>query len=83
MRISQHDLILKSMLKNRLKKWWYAKDFQSGKQFVGYEASARMSELARMYPNILIVGRDGRFRTLAINWKNREEIKNLIKTKEW
>ena len=33
------------MIDNRLKKWWNAKDFQQGKYFVGYEASARMSEL--------------------------------------
>ena len=83
MKLSQCDVILKTMLSNRLKKWWYAKDFQSGKQFVGYEASARMSDLMRLYPNIVIAERDGRFRTLRINWKNKQEIKELIKIKEW
>ena len=71
------------MLQNRLKKYWYAKDFQSGKQFVGYEASARMSDLIRLYPNIVIAERDGRFRTLRINWKNKQEIKELRSLKEW
>ena len=48
-----------------------AKDFQAGKYFVGYEASARMSDLVRMYPDLLIIGKEGRFRTLEINWDNK------------
>lgn len=69
MKLSQCDVILKAMLENKGKEVWTAKDFQSGKYFVGYEASARMSDLIRMYPEILISGRDGRFRTLSINWE--------------
>ena len=42
-----------------------------------------MSELAMMYPEILISERDGRFRTLRVNWKNKKAIKRLIKEKEW
>jgi len=43
----------------------------------GYEASPRMSELAKMYEDLFIVGRDGRFRTLSINW-DYEHIKDFI-----
>ena len=67
--MSQCDIILKAMLENRFKKEWKATDFQSGKYFVGYEATARMSDLLRMYPDLVIAGKDGRFRTLSINWK--------------
>lgn len=69
MKLTQCDVILKAMLENKDKEVWSAKDFQSGKYFVGYEASARMSDLIRMHPEILITGRDGRFRTLSINWE--------------
>ena len=78
-KLTQCDIILKAMLENKDKKIWTAKDFQSGKYFVGYEASARMSDLSRLYPDILIVGKEGRFRTLSINWKNKKEVKEMIK----
>ena len=79
MKLTQCDMILKSMLENKDKKEWTAKDFQSGKYFVGYEASARMSDLIRIYPDLFIVGRDGRFRTLSINWEQEKEIKHFFK----
>ena len=31
---------------------WTAKDFQRGEYFVGYEASSRMSELKKIYPEL-------------------------------
>ena len=81
--MKQYDIILYVMLKHPEIKWWYAKDFQHGNYFVGYEASARMSELVQMYPNVLIAERDGRFRTLRVNWKNKKQIKKIIKEKGW
>ena len=71
----QCDVILKAMLENAERENWTAKDFQNGKYFVGYEASARMSDLMRTYPTLLKVGKDGRFRTLSINWENQEMVK--------
>ena len=81
MKLTQCDIILKAMLQEKDKIVWTAKDFQSGKHFVGYEASARMSDLISMYPNMLNVGRDGRFRTLSINWDCKDEI--ISKMKEY
>lgn len=78
MKLSQCDVILKAMLENKSKRVWTAKDFQSGEYFVGYEASARMSDLVRMYPDIFIVSKDGRFRTLSINW-DAGEVEELFK----
>lgn len=75
--MTQYDVILKAMLKSD--RVWTAKDFQYGDNFVGYEASARMSELVKMYPTLFIVGRDGRFRTLQINKEETELIKELQK----
>jgi hypothetical protein len=54
------------MLDHPEKEWWHASDFQKGQYFVGYEASARMSDVARLYPKMVEVGRDGRFRTLKL-----------------
>lgn len=73
----QQERILRSMFSRPDKKFWSAKDFMQGQYFVGYEASARMSELSRLYPNALISTKDGRYRTLSINWNAKEEI-NLI-----
>ena len=78
MRLTQCDVILKAMLENKDKVEWTAKDFQSGKYFVCYEASARMSDLIRMHPELFIIGKDGRFRTLRINWEE-QEIKTFLK----
>ena len=81
MKLTQCDVILKAMLENKNKIVWSAKDFQGGKYFVGYEATARMSDLLRMYPDLVIAGKDGRFRTLSINWEN-EQVKDFMKLYE-
>ena len=75
--MTQCNKILKAMLDNQQHKVWYAKDFQHGKNFIGYEATARMSDLIRLYPDILIVGKDGRFRTLEIDWEKEQEINDI------
>ena len=69
------------MLENKKRIWWSAKDFQNEPYFVGYEASARMSELFQKYDDLFIVGRDGRFRILSINWES-EEVENQLKRLE-
>jgi len=79
MKLRQVDIILKAMLENKNKIEWTAKNFQYGKYFVGYEATARMSDLLNMYPELFIVGKIGRFRTLSINWKNKKKVKEHIK----
>lgn len=74
------DIILKAMLENKDRIWWSARDFQSGKYFVGYEATARMSELVKMFPDMIIWGKDGRYRVIRINWeceKTQEQMKRI------
>ena len=75
--MTQHNRILKAMLDNPNKKYWTASDFQKGQYFVAYEATARMSELINKYSNIIIPGKDGRFRTLTIDWNKEKEIKEI------
>lgn len=78
--MTQCDVILKAMLMDD--KVWTAKDFQYGNNFVGYEASARMSDLVRMYPNLFITYRIGRYRAMEINWEEKELINELSKKYE-
>ena len=73
MKVSQCLKMLRIMLEHKEHKVWKASDFQSGEFFIGYEATARMSDLMRVYPEIFIVGKDGRFRTLELNWENINE----------
>ena len=42
-----------------------------------------MSDLNKMYPNIIVAEKDGRFRTLRINWENEKEIKKILEEKGW
>lgn len=78
MKLSQYEKIILTMYEFKEKKKWYAKDFQHGKYFVGYEATARMSELIWKYPGMFIVGMDGRFRTLEFNWKEKDKIEEVV-----
>lgn len=72
-KLTQCETIIKAMLDCPEKEWWYASDFQKSPYFVGYEASARMSDIAREYPSLVDVSRDGRYRILRIRWENVEE----------
>lgn len=78
MKLSQCDTILKAMLENKHIINWTAKDFQSGKYFVGYEATARMSELLKLYPDLFIIKKDGRIRMMSIDWNNEKEVKKAL-----
>lgn len=75
MKLTQCDTILMAMIENDWKETWDARDFQNGKYFVGYEATARISDLVNKYPNLFKVGKDGRFRTIGIDWENKEAVK--------
>lgn len=74
-RLSQCNRILKIMLKrDNCFKIWYATDFQC---IVGYEATARLSDLKRLYPNLFYVVKKGKFRGLQVDWEQKETIKEI------
>ena len=77
----QKDVILKAMLDNRDKKWWSAKDFMQAPYFVGYEASARMSELVNEYD---FIEKDfiKRFRVIAIDFEKYEQFLREMERKK-
>lgn len=82
-RKSQREIILKALIENPKHEWWNAKDFQNGKYFVGYEATARMSELLNLpYIRVRFVER---FREIALDWQYKDDILaiyDIIKMKE-
>ena len=61
--MTQHEKILNHM-KSDPTRWWLPQDFMKnelGDLFVGYEASARLSELAKLYPNMIESKRQGKY----------------------
>jgi hypothetical protein len=60
--MKQKEIILRALQENE-GKWFLPQDFMQMNRpdlFVGYEASARLSELARDYPNNIKTTRNGR-----------------------
>lgn len=70
----QAEKIVTIMAMNRRstsKVWFVPSDFMKqdlGELFVGYEASARFSELARQYPAMFTSTKLGKFLARKINW---------------
>lgn len=61
--MTQHEKILKHMA-TEPDRWWLPQDFmrpELGELFVGYEASARLSELAKLYPDKIESRRQGKY----------------------
>lgn len=76
--MTQYQKILTIMLRNPNKDWWYPYDFMRGdlgNLFVGYEASARLSELATNYPDMLESKRAGKYIVRRMRYQN---YKNFI-----
>jgi hypothetical protein len=78
--LTQYEKIMVIMFrhyKNRDEiKWWRASDFQKEMfgLFIGYEASARMSEIVKSFPFAFEVRRNGRFREIKFNFSNAQNI---------
>ena len=61
--------------------WWYPHDFMKNlppELFVGYEASARLSELAREYPSMILSEKRGRFIVRRLDWENTDQFYNRL-----
>lgn len=62
------------------KEWYLPQDFMrpyQGELFVGYEASARLSELGSKYKDLIESKRDGKYVARRIRWE-RSDIKDVI-----
>lgn len=70
--MSQYEKILKIMLGDPRKEYWLPTDFMDndlGALFVGYEASARLSELRKDFPVMFHGKRNGKYVATALNWE--------------
>lgn len=60
--MTQEEKIIREMLRQPQKEWFYPPDFmRGGDLFVGYEASARLSGLAKKYPRMIESRRNGKY----------------------
>lgn len=75
---SQCQKVLAIMCINRDNQWWFAVDFQKPTLprdlFVGYEASARMSDLFRMSPALFNKGKQGKYRVLKVRFEEVDKL---------
>lgn len=69
MSYTQQEKILVTMVRGN-KDWYLPQDFMQaglGELFVGYEASARLSEMAKDYPDLIISERQGKYMARKLN----------------
>lgn len=62
--LTQQQRIVAIMCMNKQQRWWKPQDIMktgTGDLFVGYEASARLSELATDYPAMIESKREGKY----------------------
>lgn len=61
--LTQHQKIVAKMCKYKSRIWWLPPDFMRADPefFVGYEASARLSELQREYPSAFESRKEGKY----------------------
>lgn len=72
--LTQHQKIVATMCKNSQKEWWLPQDFmQPGDFFVGYEASARLSELQSEYPQMFDSVRAGKYMKRRIKFEEGKQ----------
>lgn len=72
--MTQEEKILTVMvMQSKQKSWFYPPDFMTpslGEFFVGYEASARLSELATEYPDVFENKRRGKYIERRIRYEH-------------
>lgn len=72
--LSQHQKIVAKMCSFPSKEWWLPTDFMKQDEFfVGYEASARLSELQRNYPDIFETRPAGKYKERRMRFEHGKE----------
>lgn len=79
MRSTQIEKIITLMIRRKNEQeWFYAPDFQKPHLpedlFVGYEATARISDLIRDYPEIATWKKEGKYRYIKFRFDNLKQI---------
>ena len=82
-RLTQQQRIIAIMCINKQQRWWKPQDIMkagSGDLFVGYEASARLSELASEYPAMIESKREGKYHLRRMRFETgRDWFKDMPK----
>jgi len=81
MELTQYQKILVSMIRQEQHEWWYPYEFMrelTPELFVGYEASARLSELAKMYPTMIASERRGKYFIRRLQRENYNQFIHLL-----
>lgn len=74
--LTQHQKIIAIMCINQQQRWWKPQDIMKAGQdkfFVGYEASARLSELGSEYPDMIESKREGKFMLRRLRFETGKE----------
>jgi hypothetical protein len=75
-KLTSHQKIVAIMANNREKTWYFAKDIINlgeGDYYVGYEATARLSELVRKFPDMFESMGEGKYIKRRIRWEAMSE----------
>ena len=85
---SQSLKVLRLMARYPNREWWKAVDWQQPNTprdcWIGYEATARMSDILREYPQVVVSKRDGKYRLLALRINTIEKLNAIdIDTKAY
>ena len=73
---TQQEKILRLMCARRQQEWWRPPDFMKeelGELFVGYEASARLSDLAHDFPAMIETRLRGNHKERRIRWETKDQ----------
>ena len=79
--LSQHQKILMHICHNRQQEWFLPFHFMGdtmGDLFVGYEASARLSELAKDYPDMMDSQREGKYIRRRVRFESIDQWLHLL-----
>lgn len=75
MKMTSHQKCVAIMAHNKKQEWFFAKDIinlGTGDWYVGYEASARMSELAKKFPDMIESMNEGKYTKRRIRWETMD-----------
>lgn len=75
-KLTQQERIVAIMCINKTKRWWKPHEIMNagtGDLFIGYEASARLSELASDHPDMIESKREGKFYMRRMRFETGKE----------
>lgn len=83
---TQHEKIISLFIRMKgLKEWFYPYDFMTddlGDNFVGYEATARLSEVTRKFPLMFEVKNDGKYKVRRFRFEAIPALLNSV-SQDW